>query len=176
MALIKCPECGKEISDKATSCIHCGYPLHTSELQQKSISSKTINKTIPFFSNKDRATTMRKITLLIFIPLISVGMIFGVTSSLLLMEDNYISYACYFVGLIFSFCMTPSTSYIEVFPDVVKGRPSFGKEFSIPMDDITDVSHGGKQIIIYTRTTKYTANCGTDCETLIAYINTVRNQ
>lgn len=30
MALIKCPECGKEISDKANSCIHCGYPIiHT---------------------------------------------------------------------------------------------------------------------------------------------------
>lgn len=27
MALIKCPECGKEISDKAPNCIHCGYPL-----------------------------------------------------------------------------------------------------------------------------------------------------
>lgn len=28
MALIKCPECGKEISDKANACIHCGYPLN----------------------------------------------------------------------------------------------------------------------------------------------------
>ena len=27
MALIKCPECGKEVSDKCTQCIHCGYPL-----------------------------------------------------------------------------------------------------------------------------------------------------
>ena len=27
MALIKCPECGKEISDKAPACIHCGFPL-----------------------------------------------------------------------------------------------------------------------------------------------------
>lgn len=27
MALIKCPECGKEISDKAPACIYCGYPL-----------------------------------------------------------------------------------------------------------------------------------------------------
>lgn len=26
MALIKCPECGKEISDKAKSCPNCGYP------------------------------------------------------------------------------------------------------------------------------------------------------
>lgn len=27
MALIVCPECGKEISDKSEACIHCGYPL-----------------------------------------------------------------------------------------------------------------------------------------------------
>lgn len=27
MALINCPECGKEISDKSKTCIHCGYPL-----------------------------------------------------------------------------------------------------------------------------------------------------
>lgn len=27
MALIKCPECGKEVSDQAEVCIHCGYPL-----------------------------------------------------------------------------------------------------------------------------------------------------
>lgn len=25
--LIKCPECGREISDKAQACIHCGYPI-----------------------------------------------------------------------------------------------------------------------------------------------------
>lgn len=27
MALINCPECGKEISDKSKQCIHCGFPL-----------------------------------------------------------------------------------------------------------------------------------------------------
>lgn len=27
MALIKCPECGGNVSDKAYSCIHCGYPI-----------------------------------------------------------------------------------------------------------------------------------------------------
>lgn len=27
MALINCPECGKEISDKARECIHCGYTI-----------------------------------------------------------------------------------------------------------------------------------------------------
>jgi hypothetical protein len=28
MALINCPECGKEISDKALSCPNCGVPMH----------------------------------------------------------------------------------------------------------------------------------------------------
>lgn len=28
MALIKCPECGREVSDQATSCPGCGHPLH----------------------------------------------------------------------------------------------------------------------------------------------------
>lgn len=27
MALIKCPECGNEVSSSATSCPHCGYPI-----------------------------------------------------------------------------------------------------------------------------------------------------
>lgn len=39
MALIKCPECGKEISDKAPACIHCGFPLsllnESSEIKEK---------------------------------------------------------------------------------------------------------------------------------------------
>ena len=27
MALVSCPECGREVSDRATACIHCGFPL-----------------------------------------------------------------------------------------------------------------------------------------------------
>ena len=34
MALIKCSECGKKISDKATACIHCGCPI-SSMLEQE---------------------------------------------------------------------------------------------------------------------------------------------
>lgn len=40
MALIKCPECGKEISDKATACINCGCPL--SAMIEKPIEIKTV--------------------------------------------------------------------------------------------------------------------------------------
>lgn len=40
MALIKCPECGKEISDKSSTCIHCGYPIGSEKVksQRKSTS------------------------------------------------------------------------------------------------------------------------------------------
>lgn len=31
MALISCPECQREVSDKAVHCVHCGYPLKASE-------------------------------------------------------------------------------------------------------------------------------------------------
>lgn len=31
MSIIICPECGKEISDKASACIHCGCPIKKEE-------------------------------------------------------------------------------------------------------------------------------------------------
>ena len=31
MALIACPECAKEISDKAAACPHCGHPMKDSQ-------------------------------------------------------------------------------------------------------------------------------------------------
>lgn len=34
MALIQCPECGKEISDKATSCPNCGNPINIGNTAQ----------------------------------------------------------------------------------------------------------------------------------------------
>lgn len=33
MAIIKCPECGKEVSDDINNCIYCGCPLdHSVEI------------------------------------------------------------------------------------------------------------------------------------------------
>lgn len=39
MALINCPECGKQVSDKSAICIHCGYPI--AEHQQTKENNKT---------------------------------------------------------------------------------------------------------------------------------------
>jgi hypothetical protein len=40
MALIKCIECGAQISDKATACVKCGCPLKISKLDKPSRAAK----------------------------------------------------------------------------------------------------------------------------------------
>lgn len=42
MAIIKCPECGKEISDKATSCPNCGFPLIKGQSEKEKQKEYTI--------------------------------------------------------------------------------------------------------------------------------------
>lgn len=34
MSLIKCPECGKEISDSTKQCIHCGYVISNENIEE----------------------------------------------------------------------------------------------------------------------------------------------
>lgn len=41
MALIHCPECGKEVSGKAGSCPNCGHPINGEKPQEKKPSLKT---------------------------------------------------------------------------------------------------------------------------------------
>lgn len=42
MALIKCPECGKEISDRAVSCPHCGYPIKNLSREKESVNEYAV--------------------------------------------------------------------------------------------------------------------------------------
>ncbi len=49
MALIKCPECGKKMSDKAESCPHCGYSL---ERKVSKSSNNTLEKLKSKWNNK----------------------------------------------------------------------------------------------------------------------------
>ena len=41
MALIKCPECGKEISDRAKACPSCGYPIQVAGKSESTVSSSS---------------------------------------------------------------------------------------------------------------------------------------
>lgn len=42
MAIIKCPECGKDVSDKSDKCIHCGFPLDNFESVETIIDEKLL--------------------------------------------------------------------------------------------------------------------------------------
>ena len=49
MALIRCPECQNNVSDKATSCPHCGFPLSKAEKADK---IKSMSKSVWGFFRK----------------------------------------------------------------------------------------------------------------------------
>ena len=42
MALITCPECGGQVSDKADVCIHCGYPLKDNKSEENKNSEDNV--------------------------------------------------------------------------------------------------------------------------------------
>ena len=50
MSMIKCSECGKDVSDKAKECVHCGNPLEkiNKDLNKKSNKSNKIIAIIIF--------------------------------------------------------------------------------------------------------------------------------
>lgn len=52
MALIKCPECTKEISTTATSCPHCGYVI--SEAKQATFEKKVCPLSSPTVAAEDK--------------------------------------------------------------------------------------------------------------------------
>jgi DNA-directed RNA polymerase subunit RPC12/RpoP len=56
VALIKCPECGKEISDKATECPNCGYPIagmKTSGIVRIKMPNNIVVGWVGLFSSRD---------------------------------------------------------------------------------------------------------------------------
>ena len=44
MAIVLCPECQKEISEKAVTCPHCGYPLKPSAPNHSSVQAPVVQK------------------------------------------------------------------------------------------------------------------------------------
>ena len=52
MALIKCPECGKEVSSRAEVCIHCGYPLSEIYNENKQEVFQILNLRINEYNSK----------------------------------------------------------------------------------------------------------------------------
>ncbi len=83
MALIKCPECGKEISSVAESCPHCGYPIQRKikeETKAEATNTEPVNpEWINIWKNKKRntiigwfiATAVLLVSFIVFIILLN---------------------------------------------------------------------------------------------------------
>ncbi len=62
MSLVSCPECSRQVSDKAGKCIHCGFPLDASNGPKE-----IINSAPAATANKNKAeSVMRKAVDFIF--------------------------------------------------------------------------------------------------------------
>ena len=67
MSMIRCSECGKEISDKAKVCVHCGNPLENAE-QDNSVNEKKVK-----VKKNNKTSKILLIILIILIHLILFG-------------------------------------------------------------------------------------------------------
>lgn len=106
MALIKCPECGKDISDKAKSCPNCGYEINTVRYGEEigtgiKTSIKGLNTTA---SPKKREICIK----LIIIPLILFLVFFSF--GILIKSDGIAS-----IGIVFGLCLGMYQFYIGKF-------------------------------------------------------------
>ena len=77
MALIKCPECEKEVSTAAETCPHCGYPIKKNEpVKEKQVENYPIPKNSSWINKwkKKEAKGRWTWTLLFFASLLLVGL------------------------------------------------------------------------------------------------------
>ncbi len=75
MALIKCPECGKEISDKASTCPSCGCPITTNEHAVESSDAGNSNSRSSEFNQVSGANSKNKMPIIILAALVVVALI-----------------------------------------------------------------------------------------------------
>jgi len=81
MALIKCPECGTEMSDMANACPKCAFPIKPNSVQTIEQTSKTL-----------------KLYYILSIALIVIGIFFGFTE-----EGGAFGGILFIVGIILYF-------------------------------------------------------------------------
>lgn len=67
MALIKCPECGTQVSDKAEKCVHCGYPINSNKQSMMPVEE----------SVSDMKESKKKRNLIITVGIIAVAILIG---------------------------------------------------------------------------------------------------
>lgn len=83
MALINCPECGRQISDQAKNCIDCGYPVKQETTSIEERNDKTTTQPTVVVESKEGCflqTLNVGCMILAVIILLSVLILFGLFS------------------------------------------------------------------------------------------------
>lgn len=74
MALIQCPECGRQVSDKARKCPHCGCPLE--ELEKKEPVKEKKKSEVLEKTPKEKKKLSKKTIIIIGIVLLSLILVY----------------------------------------------------------------------------------------------------
>lgn len=178
MALIKCPECNNEVSNKAETCPHCGIKIHTLETKNLLCKSEENIYSTPIFSTKSLYNKGYWTGFTIY----SVCIIF-----LLLFFWFLANLLVAFIVLAIMSIITHSgmkkaallqQSYIELYENQIKGVSSdkrYGYEngttFTIFYPDITHIDNvSNQEIIIHTNHGIYAAQAFNCADKVIAII------
>ena len=106
MALIKCQECGREISDKASSCPGCGAPIEKQDKEienTKVINSSTQNQNLQQNAEKKKESILGIIGLIIsFIVCIPIFPAVGLIMCVVAITDKSKKTTCAKIGIVLS--------------------------------------------------------------------------
>lgn len=134
MALIKCPECGKEISDKAISCPNCGYPV--SQKQEKVLHNQHQPASHPHHHQKGMPTN--KILAIIF-SVFGCILLIGIVSSIFLNSVESINDETQIEE--------PDQEEIQVVPDTAKPNTNQVDETQPELNETNDAEGTQNSIV-----------------------------
>ena len=77
MAIIRCPECGKEVSTEAVACLNCGYPV-AKILNSESQTNITVNQTDNTESQTNHHSEPKKKTSGVAIAVVAIIAVVGI--------------------------------------------------------------------------------------------------
>ena len=144
MALIRCPECGKEVSDTCDTCIHCGYRFRNGVHEQ--VSDYVIAKRLRLSDNQ--ATAIVLIVLGIIFAAALLGIILIILGVLSLSKNTSSDFSPHDIAY-----------YHEIDRTIILYSSADMQKIVKP-EDITNIKHKGNDDLIVTLYGKEKLNCG----------------
>lgn len=121
MALIKCEDCGKEISDKTPACIHCGCPIEIAEKDNDHVNDEELEEEYEedcaswYDLSNDRQNELKEefyekiskkpqnVSMVTFLSSM-IGAGFGLFLSIPLIADGYDENSTAILGIVYFWC------------------------------------------------------------------------